>query len=141
MEASVCIEQKGTVEEIIDHRVRVRIHRDSACGHCNASGICNLSDVSERVIDTSDNTFNLKTGDIVGITITRNMGNKAVLLGYLLPFLLLITVLIAFNALGVKEWISGFVSLATLVPYYMILYLLRDRLRKSFTFTVRKIEL
>jgi len=141
MDASVCIEQKGTVEEIIDHRIRVRIHRDSACGHCNVKGICNLSDVSERIIETNDRSLNLKIGDIVGITITRNMGNKAVLLGYLLPFLLLITVLITLNALGFHEWLSGLISLATLVPYYMFLHLFRDRLRKSFTLTVRKKEL
>ena len=78
---------------------------------------------------------------MVGITITRNMGNKAVILGYLLPFMLLITLLITVNALGFKEWLSGLVSIASLVPYYLLLYLFRNRLRKSFTFTIRKKEL
>jgi sigma-E factor negative regulatory protein RseC len=141
MDASVCIKQKGTVEEIKNHRIRVRIHRDSACGQCNAIGFCNLSDVSERIIETNDNAQNLKIGDHVDVTISRNMGNKAVILGYLLPFLLLIAVLFFLNALAIEEWLSGLISLATLAPYYMLLYLFRDKLRKSFTFTIRKEEL
>jgi positive regulator of sigma E activity len=141
METSVCIEQKGTVEEIVNHRIRVRIHRDSACGHCHASGICNLSNNTERIFETGDNTRNLKPGDQVDISITRSMGNKAVILGYLLPFVLLITTLITFNALGYKEWLSGLVSMASLFPYYLLLYLFRNQLRKSFTFTIRTKEL
>jgi sigma-E factor negative regulatory protein RseC len=141
MDASVCIEQEGIVEEVINHNIRVRIHRDSVCGHCTAQSICNLSGDSESIIDIGDKAMDLKTGDIVGITIARNMGHKAVLLGYLLPFLILMGVLILLNSLGMKEWLSGLISLAALIPYYFILYLYRDRLRKSFAFTVRKKEL
>ena len=57
MEASVCIEQKGIVEEITDHRIRVRIHRESACGHCSAQGMCNLADISERIIEATDDSI------------------------------------------------------------------------------------
>jgi sigma-E factor negative regulatory protein RseC len=140
MEASVCIAQKGTVEEIVNHTIRVRIQRESACGHCNARSMCNLSDISERIIEAYDNGLDLKIGDFVEITITRSMGHKAVLLGYLLPFLLVITILILLNALKLQEWLSGLISLGMLIPYYMFLYLLRDRLKKSFTFTLSKKE-
>jgi positive regulator of sigma E activity len=141
MDASVCIEQKGTVEEITNHSITVKIHRDTSCGCCDSRGMCNLSDDTERIIDTVDNSLNLKIGDHVGITITRSMGNKAVILGYLFPFLLLIIVLIFLNALGFEEWLSGVISLAALFPYYMLLYLFRDRLKKSFTFVIRKKDL
>jgi sigma-E factor negative regulatory protein RseC len=140
MGASVCIAQKGIVEEIVDHTIRVRIQRESACGHCNARSMCNLSDISDRIIETHDNGLDLKIGDFVEIAITRSMGHKAVLLGYLLPFLLVITILILLNALRLQEWLSGLISLGMLVPYYMFLYLLRDRLKKSFTFTLSKKE-
>lgn len=138
MEASVCIEQKGTVEEITDRRVRIKIQRDSACGHCNAGSICRLSDISERIIETGDYNQDIKVGDIVDVTIARSMGNKAVLFGYLLPFLLLISVLMILNAVGMKEWLSGLISLGALAPYFILLYLFRDRLRRSITFAVRK---
>lgn len=141
MEASVCIEQEGIVEEITGHRIRVKLRRDSACGQCGAHALCDLSDISERIIESTDNIVNLKTGDVVGVAITRNMGNKAVFLGYLIPFILLLSVLITLNSLGFNELLSGLVSLFILIPYYLLIYLLRDRLKNSFHFTVRKKEL
>lgn len=138
MQASVCIEQKGTVEAIINHTVRVRIHRDSACGHCHASNLCNLFKMSERVVEADGQGLELKTGDSVEVIISRSMGNKAVLWGYLLPFLILIFMLILTNALGAREWLSGMIALGSLIPYYTCLHLLRDRLKKNFTFTLRK---
>ena len=138
METSVCIAQKGTVEEVSAHRIKVRIQQETACGHCSARGICNLSDTSEKIIEINDHAPELKTGDPVEITITRNMGNMAVVLAYLFPFLLVISVLLLFNALGIKEWLTGVIALGSLVPYYFILYFFRDRLKKHFTFSVRK---
>ena len=38
------------------------------------------------------------------------MGNKAIVLGYMIPFVLLISVLLIMNLLGAREWISGLVS-------------------------------
>lgn len=141
MEASACIEQEGIVEEITDHGIRVRLRRDSACGQCSAHALCNLSDISERIIESTDDTLNLKTGDVVGVAISRNMGNKAVFLGYLVPFFLLLSVLITLNSLGFSELLSGLVSITVLIPYYMLIYLLRDRLKNSFHFSVRKKEI
>jgi sigma-E factor negative regulatory protein RseC len=140
MQGSVCIEQKGTVEAIINHTVQVRIHRDSACGHCHASNLCNLFEMSERIVEADDQGLEYKAGDSVEVIISRSMGNKAVLWGYLLPLMVLLSVLILTSALEAREWISGIVALGALAPYYIGLYLLRDRLKKSFTFTLRKTE-
>jgi sigma-E factor negative regulatory protein RseC len=138
MEASVCIEQKGTVESIVGHLIKVKIFRESSCDHCNTRAICNLSDISERIIETNNTIPGLKIGDPVRVSISRSMGNKAVLLGYLLPFVILITVLLVLSSLGLDEWLSGTLSLIVLIPYYIVLYMLRDRLRRSFTFTINK---
>lgn len=139
MDSSVCIAQKGTVEEIAGHRIKVRVHRETACGHCTASGMCNLSGMEESIIEVNDNGHDLKTGDHVEIAITAGMGNKAVMLGYMLPFLLLISLLILLHATGFPEWVSGLVALVGLGIYYLLLYMFRNRLRKTFTFTISKI--
>ncbi len=138
MDTFACVAQKGTVEEVIDHRITVRIHREAACGHCNASNICNLAEIGERIIEARDEKTDFRIGDHVEVTISRSMGNNAVLLGYLLPFLVLISVLILLNALGLQEWLSGLISLGMLVPYYFMLYVFREKLKKKFTFTIRK---
>jgi sigma-E factor negative regulatory protein RseC len=138
MKASVCIEQKGTVEEISDRNIRVKICRDASCGHCSASGLCFLGESTERTVEIDHFTSGLKLGDSVVISISRNMGNKAVVLSYLVPFVLLMVVLFLLNSLEFREWVTGLLALTALVPYFFLLYLFRNRLSKSFTFSVRK---
>lgn len=138
MEASVCIAQKGIVEEVTGHNIRVKIHRESACGNCSAQSICNLTGISERTIEIHDHDLHLKNGDFVDIVISQRMGNRAVFLGYMLPFLLLVSALILFNSLGMKELATGLSSLGILIPYYLILYAFRNKLIKIFAFTVSK---
>lgn len=138
MEDTVCIEQQGTVEEVIGDKVYVRIRQISACGDCHARSICSMVEMEDKLIEVHEHALNLSAGDAVNIIMKRSMGNKAVLLGYVIPFLLLITILIILTSLVSKEWIAGLASVAMLIPYYFVLYLLRHRLRKTFTFSLRK---
>jgi sigma-E factor negative regulatory protein RseC len=138
MEASGCIEQMGTVEEVTSHIIKVRIHREASCGHCSASGMCYLGEGSERIIEIGDFSSDIKTGDIVGVKISRNMGNKAIILGYLVPLFILLSSLIIYNSLFSKDWLIGLLSLGTLAPWFIILYFSRNRLRKSFAVFARK---
>jgi positive regulator of sigma E activity len=141
MNTSECIEHRGTVEEILNHCIRVKIQRDDACGHCGAQNMCNLGNDSGMIIETPKSDPDLKTGDVVGITMARSTGNKAILFGYFLPFILLISVLITLNAMGFRDWVSGLISIFTLVPYYLLLYAFRKKLSKTITFSVHKIEM
>ena len=140
MEETVCIEQQGTVEEVVGHRVFVRIRQISACGACHAKSFCSMAEIEDKLIETNDNSLTLAKGDPVKIIMKRSMGNKAVLLGYVIPFVLMITILLTLSSFSIKDWINGVISIGILVPYYFTLYLLRDRLKKSFTFTLSKID-
>ncbi len=138
MSEIVCIEKQGIVERIVEDTVMVRIRQLSACGSCRAKGLCSLSESADKIIEVDKNTPDISTGDTVNIVISRAMGNKAVVLGYLLPFLLMFTTLILLSRLPWKEWMTGLASVGILVPYYLTLYALRDRLKKTFSFTIRK---
>ena len=140
MEETVCIEQLGTVEEVIGDRVFVRIRQISACGSCHARSICAMTEIEDKLIEAHDQRLNLSAGETVKIIMKRSMGNKAVLLGYVIPFILLITLLLIGSSLVSEEWIAGLLSVAILIPYYLTLYFLRNRLRKTFTFSLRKQE-
>ncbi len=139
MNSSVCFEQKGIIESANNNRIRIRIDRESACGHCDVRGICNMAGLSERTIEVDDATQCYTVGETVVVTITRSMGNKAILLGYLLPFFLLITTLVICTVCSFPEWISGILSILVLLPYYFFLYLFRERLCRNITFSIRKI--
>ena len=138
MEDIVCVEQEGTVEEIAGHSVFVRIRQISACGNCHARSLCSMIGMKDKLIEADDHSLKLVPGETVNVIMKRSMGNRAVLLGYVIPFMLLITALLVFNSVTGEEWMAGLISVAVLVPYYYILHLLRDRLKKVFTFTLRR---
>lgn len=133
-----CVVQQGRVEKIEDGRVFVNIVSMSACASCHARGMCNMSDIQEKLIEAQNpNHRNLKVGDVVNLEMQTSLGKKAVLLGYFYPFLLVLGVLIALTSGGVNEGVSGLVALGLLVPYYTMLYLMRDKMKKDFTFKIR----
>ena len=140
MNASVCFEQKGIIESVQDNRITVRIDRGSACGQCSAKGMCNLAETTQRVIEISNSTEIFSVGEPVQVTMSRSMGNKAIILGYFIPFVLLISALLLLSFIGMPDWIAGVVSLLVLLPYFLILHIFRDRLRKTFIFSIHKTE-
>jgi len=133
-----CIEQQGTVEEISGNRVLVRIRQISGCGLCHAKGFCSVTEMKDKIIEASYYSPDLTEGDTVYVSMSRSLGNKAVILGYLIPFLLLLSVLLIMDSPRIKEWVTGIAALSILIPYYLSLFIFRSRLRKTFTFTLSK---
>ncbi len=62
------------------------------------------------------------------------MGFKALWFGYLLPLLLLVFSLIVFSGFIENEALAGLFALSVLVPYYIIIALMKNRLQKLFVF-------
>lgn len=138
MNTSVCFEQKGIIESINDHLITVRIDRGSACGHCSAQGLCNLAESTERIINVENSSQLFSVGEWVQVTMSRNMGNKAILLGYFIPFVLFLSTLLILSFFGFSDLLTGLVSLLILIPYFLILYIFRDKLRRTFSFSIHK---
>ncbi len=133
-----CIYHSGIVKEITPQTIFVSIISASACSSCHSKGLCNLSEIQEKVVEVSNKeNYNLKKGDMVQLEMQSNLGTKAVILGYVLPFVLLITCLITLTTLDIEEGLAAIISLLTLIPYYLILYLYRKKLKKQFMFTLK----
>jgi positive regulator of sigma E activity len=135
---SVCFEQKGFIDSIQDNRITVRIDRGSACGHCTAKGLCNLAQTTEQTIEIITSAQLFSVGEYVQVSMSRSMGNKAILMGYFIPFILLITTLLILSAFGLPDWFAGLVSILILIPYFIILFVFREKLRRTFTFSIHK---
>jgi len=134
-ESSIC--HQGTVVKCEDDCVLVQIEVASACAACKAKSMCNLTDVQEKIIEvphTNPNVF--KPGDSVTINMTRSMGNKALWLGYLAPFFIVMVSLFLFSYLTGSELQAGLISLLLLLPYYLILYVMRNKLKNTFRFEI-----
>lgn len=132
------IDHTGVIERIEGDRAQVRIMSESACAACHAKGACSAADQEEKFIDVvlPDNKFH--KGDPVRVEVARFMGLKAVAMGYVYPFLLLLAVLIGLISAGVSEMKAGLAALLSLLPYYLLLYLFRGKIGSSFTFSLKK---
>lgn len=132
------IKHSGIVESIDGDCMKVRILQTSACAGCKAASFCNAAEKKVKVIDVYGHTAmgDHKVGDNVVVTATSSTGRKAVLIGFGLPLLVLVVALVITYAITHSEPLSALVSIAALVPYYIIVYIFRDHLRRDFSFTL-----
>ncbi len=132
------IVHEGIIDHISSDSVFVRILSKSACAACHSNGICSVSEMTEKLVEVKVNKPDLIVGQIVNVILDRSLGNKAVVLGYLFPFLLMIlTLLVASQFLN--ELLSGLLAIAVLIPYYFLLSLFKNRLSKTFSFHIEQV--
>ncbi len=130
------IEHDGKVQDVDSNSIVVKIIASPACSGCHAESVCSLSGKKEKFI-TIGGKFDLKTGDDVTIIMKQSQGLKAVMLGYVIPFLVLVSCLVILVSLSVSELVAGLASVAVLVPYYLILCFFKDQINQNFTFTIK----
>ena len=131
------ISHEGVVTKITDDVLEIKIVAQSACAACHAKSACTLSDQSERVLlvpRPQGQEFHLfqKVNVIMGV----GQGNKAAVLAYLVPIVVLLGVLFACLGIGLSEGLSALIGIAALIPYYLILYSQRDKLKKKFEYRI-----
>ncbi len=118
----------------------VSIVNQSACSSCHARGACSAADFQEKEIEITHFSQNYHPGQEVIILFREEQGFTALWFGYLMPFLLVLITLIIAVSLIKNELISGLLSLAILIPYYITLYFFRPYLKKVFKFEVEEMN-
>ena len=123
---------------------RVQFINESACASCHAKSACGAADTKLYEVDAripQGDTF--AVGEEVRVAVHNQQGYFAIFLGYVLPFLLLMLALVVTNVLGASELVMALGMLGMLAVYYFVLYLLRSRVSRRFSFTIsseRKLE-
>lgn len=130
----------GVIERIEFPFVFVRIIQQSACSDCHAKSVCSVSESKIKIIKIEDHSGNFRVNEDVHICGTYTKGLQAVLLAFIIPLLLIVISLFAGNIIIKNETWGGIISLIILFPYYGILYLARNKLKKKFTFSLSKIN-
>lgn len=132
------IDHEGIIEQI-DHDVaRVKIGSESACASCHAKGVCGAAGQEEKYMEIPLEGSSFTAGEKVRVQVARHLGFRAVALGYIYPFLLLMAVLLTLNLAGAGELKAGICALGSLVPYYLALYVFRKRMNTAFRFNMIK---
>ena len=131
------ISHEGVVTKITDDELEIKIVSQSACAACHAKSACGMGEQAEKILTVprpKDQDFSLMQK--VNVTMAIGQGNKAAVLAYLIPIVLLLAVLFICHGVGLNEGLSALISIVVLIPYYTILYLQRDKLRKRFEYRI-----
>ncbi|MDD5186466.1 MAG: SoxR reducing system RseC family protein [Paludibacter sp.] len=135
---SQLIEHTGIINHIEGNHIRVSIIQLSACSSCHANGACSASDMDEKFIDVDSSDSTLKVGDRVNLYGQSSMGLTAVLLAFVIPFLLILVTLIVLRDYVANEALSGTIALSMLIPYYIILSFFNKKMKSKFRFYIKK---
>ena len=131
------IRHQGVVDSIDGQDIIVRITQSSACGGCQARNICRAAESKEKLVEVRcADAGSFDVGQTVTVAGAESLGLKAVTFAFGLPLLLLLVALVTAVAVAGSEKVAAIAALGILVPYYVVLFLLRDRIKKDFQFRI-----
>lgn len=139
MAGTKTIQHKGFIDSISEKGILVRFISQSACADCHAKGVCSAADMKDKELWVQNEpATQYRIGEAVNIIMTPEQGSKAVLIGYVYPFLLFLFSLLILSSTSIGELKAGLISLSVLIPYYIFIYIFREKINKKFSFTIRK---
>ena len=123
------------MESIGADGLTVRILQASACSSCEARKLCRSSESKEKLVEVKGHYPALQVGDSVILCGSVRQGLRASVLAYVVPLVLMLVALFAATRLWGEKG-GALVALLTLALYYGVLFLLKDKLGKHFTFRI-----
>lgn len=135
---SQLIEHAGVIHQIDGRHIRVQILQESACSGCHAKGACSAADMKDKFVEIESDGSDYKVGEQVTLYGQSSMGLFAVLLAFVIPFLIILLTLFILKNYIDNEAISGSIALGTLLPYFIILSFFNSRLKSKLKFHIKK---
>ena len=108
--------------------LRVMITQSSACASCKIASHCSASESKEKIVDAiASPQSEYGVGDMVVVTMDSRMGMKAVAIAFAFPLMVMLVVLLVTLSLSSDELWACIASVLSLIPSYVVIYLLRRR--------------
>jgi len=116
------ISHSGFITALKSGEAVVAIRCSSACLHCRLKGCCTAADekLKQITVPVSDRQ-NLRLGQAVILSMDEHLGWFAVFFAYILPLLLVLSVLLSVLFLSENETLAALLSVGVLLPYYLLL--------------------
>ena len=132
------IAHEGTIFKVEGNNVVVRIVQTSACASCSLSRHCSSAESRDKTVVAQSEGDNFSVGESVTVSVSSSLGHKAVSLGFGIPLVLLLAVVLVVNILIGNESLAAMCGLGILIPYYILLYIFRARIGNVLRITVMK---
>lgn len=130
------IAHAGIITEVKPEGIEVKLSGDLACSSCHAKGSCGAAESSDKIIFIPHLEKQYSKGEIVEVAMSSNLGLKAVFIGYVLPFLLLMgTIIIGLTF--TTEVLASLMATAVVAIYYTVLYFSRKTMKEAFTLSIK----
>ena len=88
------IKHEGIVCKINNGIATIKLVNISACSSCHAKSACNVSEVDNKEIEVAVGKDSITVGEHINVLFNNAMGVKALFLGYVFPFLFMISALL-----------------------------------------------
>jgi sigma-E factor negative regulatory protein RseC len=131
------VKHEGIISKISNNVVTVSLKGNINCKSCGIKSACGISDSTSKEVEIVSPDMRLTLNESVYVILKKDLGLKAIFWAYVLPFILMLTMLIV-AAPFVQEWLAGLLAVSFLIPYYLILYVLRGQFRKIFKISILK---
>lgn len=128
----------GIVRNVTEQMIEVIIQSQSACAGCHAKGACGMADVKQKIITAERPSFPVSPGDRVMVYASLNNAVYSVILAYIIPVLIIITLIYLLLRAGTGETVAAIGALGGIVIYFILLYFNRQRIGRKIKFTIEK---
>ena len=132
------IEHDGIViAQVSEDKYMVNIVQQSACATCKAASLCTVAESKEKSIEAFARGKEYVVGESVVVYGRTSLGYKALALAVILPLFIAMTTLLLVSHYIDNEALAGISALIMLIPYYIVLWLLRSRIKRVFVFYIK----
>ena len=128
----------GKIIESTPEFTSVEIISSSACSQCHAKGLCGFSEEESKVVMVPTSPYTeRKVGDTVTLALKQTMGLKAVWISYVIPLIILMILVLSLSSVIDNEVWTGLAAIGGVALYYLVIWLLRDKLKNEFVFYIK----
>lgn len=135
--AGCAFEKQGTVRELLPDGLVVCLSVPDACAGCGRKD-CGLPRGKTEDVFVRCDAGSFAVGEHVVVTLSHGKGFRAVLWAFLLPLGMVVAVLAAVYAGTGNEVMAGLSGLLALLPYYLLLWILKAHMRQTFQFNIQR---
>lgn len=140
MDKDAPISHEGIIQSIDGQNVTVKLTVQSACAGCHAKNICGAADSSDKIVtarNADDTSFEI--GEKVRVEIGQSLAAKAIVICYLLPFIVLLASFCISSYLIQNELICVGITFGCTIAYYFFVWLFHGKIERKATFHITKL--
>ena len=130
------VTHEGIIEAINNRHISVRIIQQAACASCKVAAHCNASDTKVKIVDVYADSSHLTVGQKIVVSTSGSAVKNALLIGFLFPLFMIVFLIVFSKVLGKTDDIAALLALGSLIPYYIIVWLFRNKIAQKITFHI-----